>query len=129
MSTITEKIGERIKQLRLQKGWSQGQVAKLCGWSGAPRLANYESGIRSVGADDAIVLAKVLGTTPSELLFGEPGDQSQWLNESQKKMLSLFNQLPDTEQQNMINMFEIRLKEIDEYVAKYLRGRYSPPEE
>ena len=126
MKTIAEQIGERIKALRIQKGLSQGQVAKLCGWSGASRLANYESGARNVGADDAMALAKILGTTPSELLFGDRGDEGKWLTDKQRSMLDLFKQLPDAEQDRMIDLFQVRLKEIDEYVEKYLRGRFKP---
>lgn len=129
MKTIAEQIGERIKKLRIEKGFSQGQVAKLCGWSGASRLANYESGARNVGADDAIILAKILGTTPSELLFGDPGDQGKWLTERQRTMLELYKQLPEAEQERMIDLFQVRLKEIDDYVEKYLRGRFKPADE
>lgn len=128
MKNVAEQIGERIKTLRIEKGLSQVQVAKLCGWSGASRLANYESGSRNVGADDAIVLAGVLGVTPSELLFGEQGDPSLWMNDKQRKMLDLFNQLPEAEQERMIDLFQLRLKELDDYVEKYLRGRYKPTE-
>ncbi|MHC5178630.1 helix-turn-helix domain-containing protein [Serratia rhizosphaerae] len=129
MKTIAEQIGERIRALRAEKGLSQTQVAKLCGWSGASRVANYESGSRNVGADDAIVLARVLGVAPSELLFGDQGDPSLWLNDKQRKMLDLFNQLPEAEQERMIDLFQLRLKEIDDYVEKYLRGRYKPVDE
>ena len=121
MKTIAEQIGERIKTLRIQKGLSQ-----LCGWSAASRLANYESGLRNVGADDAMVLARILGTSPGELLFGERGDEDKWLTEKQRVMLNLFKQLPETEQDRMIDIFQVRLKEIDEYVEKYLRGRFKP---
>ena len=121
MKTIAEQIGERIRTLRIQKGLSQAQAAKLCGWSAASRLANYESGLRNVGADDAMVLARILGTSPGELLFGERGDEDK-----QRVMLNLFKQLPETEQDKMIDIFQVRLKEIDEYVEKYLRGRFKP---
>lgn len=126
MKTLAEEIGERIKALRTEKGMSQGQLAKLCGWSGASRVANYEYGNRNVGVDDALSLAKALGTTPVMILFGEQSDPSNWLTDKQKKVLSLFNQLPEAEQERMIDTFELRLKEIDEYVEKYLRGRYNP---
>ena len=129
MKTIAEQIGERIKKLRIEKGLSQIQAAKLCGWSGASRLANYESGARNVGADDAIVLAKVLGTSPSELLFGDPGAQEQWLTDKQRVMLDLYKQLPDAEQDKMIDLFQLRLREIDDFVEKYLQGRYKSTEE
>lgn len=126
MKTLAEEIGERIKALRTEKGRSQGQLAKLCGWSGASRVANYEYGNRNVGVDDALSLAKALGTTPVMILFGEQSDPSNWLTDKQKRVLSLFNQLPEAEQERMIDTFELRLKEIDEYVEKYLRGRYNP---
>lgn len=126
MKTLAEEIGERIKALRTEKGMSQGQLAKLCGWSGASRVANYEYGNRNVGVDDALSLAKALGTTPVMILFGEQSDPSNWLTDKQKEVLSLFNQLPEAEQERMIDTFELRLKEIDEYVEKYLRGRYNP---
>ena len=126
MKTLAEEIGERIKALRTEKGMSQGQLAKLCGWSGASRVANYEYGNRNVGVDDALSLAKALGTTPVMILFGEQSDPSNWLTDKQKRVLSLFNQFPEAEQERMIDTFELRLKEIDEYVEKYLRGRYNP---
>lgn len=126
MKTLAEEIGERIKALRTEKGMSQGQLAKLCGWSGASRVANYEYGNRNVGVDDALSLAKALGTTPVMILFGEQSDPANWLTDKQKRVLSVFNQLPEAEQERMIDTFELRLKEIDEYVEKYLRGRYNP---
>ena len=39
-------------------------------------------------------------------------------------MLNLFRQLPEAEQERMIDTFALRLKEIDDYVEKYLRGRF-----
>jgi transcriptional regulator with XRE-family HTH domain len=88
MKTLAEEIGERIKALRTEKGMSQGQLAKLCGWSGASRVANYEYGNRNVGVDDALSLAKALGTTPVMILFGEQSDPSNWLTDKQKRVLS-----------------------------------------
>ncbi|MEI7111426.1 helix-turn-helix domain-containing protein [Serratia sp. TMDUHS_CL] len=129
MKTMSEIIGERLKSLREKKNLSQAQLSKLCGWSTASRVGNYELGVRNVGVDDAVILAKVLGTTPSELLFGDQGDPSNWLTDKQKKVIDLFNQLPEAEQERMIDLFQLRLKEIDDYVEKYLRGRYKPVDE
>ncbi|UIS24905.1 transcriptional repressor [Aeromonas phage pAEv1818] len=126
---MSEIIGERLKSLREKKNLSQAQLSKLCGWSTASRVGNYELGVRNVGVDDAVILAKVLGTTPSELLFGDQGDPSNWLTDKQKKVIDLFNQLPEAEQERMIDLFQLRLKEIDDYVEKYLRGRYKPAED
>lgn len=121
---MSEVIGERLKELRTKRNLSQAQLSKLCGWATASRVGNYESGARNIGADDAVVLARALGVTPSELLFGERGDPANWLNERQRAVLSLFDQLPEAEQDRMIDLFQLRLRELDDYVEKYLRGRY-----
>ncbi|WP_154946119.1 LexA family protein [Klebsiella grimontii] len=71
MKTMHEVIGERIKALRESKGYSQAQLAKLCGWAAPSRLGNYELGTRKVSADDALTLGLVLGVSPSLILFGE----------------------------------------------------------
>jgi len=126
---MSEIIGERLKALRLDKNLSQAQLSRMCGWSTASRVGNYELGVRNIGIDDAIVLARVLDTSPSYILFGDEKNSGQELPEKQRKMLNLFNQLPDAEQDKMIDLFDIRLKEIDEYIEKYLKGRFKPASE
>ncbi|HBU7484754.1 LexA family protein [Klebsiella oxytoca] len=71
MKTMHEVIGERIKSLREAKGYSQAQLAKLCGWAAPSRLGNYELGTRKVSADDAITLAQFLDASPAQILFGD----------------------------------------------------------
>ncbi|WP_336192917.1 LexA family transcriptional regulator [Providencia stuartii] len=74
MKKINEIIGERLKSIRESKGLSQAQLAKLCGYSAASRIGNYELGERKISADDAIVISEVLGVSPAELMFGEQSD-------------------------------------------------------
>ncbi|MEQ4873976.1 helix-turn-helix domain-containing protein [Klebsiella oxytoca] len=126
MKTLAEKIGERVRNLRLNKGMSQAQLAKLCGWSTASRVANYETGTRNIGADDAILLARHLNTSPSYIMFGDEENSGEQLPQKHRQLLILFEQLPESEQERMIDLFETRLKEIDEYVENYLRGRFKP---
>lgn len=126
---MAEIIGERLKALRESKNLSQAQLSKLCGWATASRVGNYELGVRNIGVDDAVVLARILDTSPSFLLFGDEVSQGNELPEKQRRMLKLFTQLPESEQDRMIDLFEVRLKEIDEYVEKYLRGRFKPASE
>ncbi|EJD6651208.1 helix-turn-helix domain-containing protein [Klebsiella pneumoniae] len=129
MKTMSEVIGERLKALRERKNISQAQLSKMCGWATASRVGNYELGTRNIGVDDAVVLARILDTSPSYLLFGDEENRGQELPEKQRRMLQLFNQLPEAEQERMIDLFEIRLKEIDDYVEKYLKGRFKPESE
>lgn len=129
MKTLAEVIGERLRNLRVDKGMSQAQLAKLCGWSTPSRVANYEIGSRNVGPDDAITLARYLDSTPSFIMFGDTENTGQELPEKQRRLLNMFQQLPESEQDRMLDLFEVRLKEIDEYVEKYLRGRFKPNNE
>lgn len=77
-----ESIAARIKRLREEKGLSQRGLADLCGWGSQSRIGNYENEIRSVSVDDAETIAKALGISAAELLFGDyyegpyqPGDK------------------------------------------------------
>ncbi|EIX9031719.1 MULTISPECIES: helix-turn-helix domain-containing protein [Klebsiella] len=122
-----EQIAARLKQAREQRGLSQKALAEICGWAQS-RVGNYESASRTIGIDDAVALAKALKMSPSELIFGEDSTQ-EWLTPQHRRLISLFDQLPESEQERMIDLFQVRLKEIDDYVEKYLRGRFKSTEE
>lgn len=124
---INTSIAARLKQIREQKGISQSKLADLCGWVQS-RIGNYEAGRRNVGVDDAITISAALGINPSELIFGDNHAES-WLTPKHRKLIALFDQLPESEQDKMIDAFQMRLGEIDEYVEKYLRGRFKPKDE
>ncbi|EHV2666650.1 helix-turn-helix domain-containing protein [Salmonella enterica] len=130
-SRLNDEIAMRLKGRRQKLGLSQGKLAEICGWTQS-RIGNYEAGSRNVGVYDAVVLGEALGISPPELLFGEKDSSQPWLSDQHKKLLELFNQLPSSEQQRMIDLFEVRLKEIDDYVETYLRNRLKnstqPPE-
>lgn len=117
-----DQIAARLKRAREQKGISQKALAELCGWAQS-RVGNYESGSRTIGVDDAITLAGALKIAPAELIFGADSTES-WITPRHRHLLALFDQLPETEQDRMIDLFEVRLKELDDYVEKYLRGRF-----
>ncbi|AUV01658.1 transcriptional regulator [Enterobacter hormaechei] len=124
MST-NEEIAARIKKAREKRGISQKTLAEMCGWAQS-RIGNYESGARGVGADDAIILSRALDMSPAEIMFGEQTSSLDiLLQEKERKLLELFKQLPESDQDKMIDLFRIRLKEIDDYVEKYLRGRFT----
>ena len=122
-----EQIAARLKQSREHRGLSQKALAEICGWAQS-RVGNYESASRTIGIDDAVALAKALKMPPSELIFGEDSTQ-EWLTPQHRRLISLFDQLPESEQERMIDLFQVRLKEIDDYVEKYLRGRFKSTEE
>ncbi|AVI66515.1 Cro/Cl family transcriptional regulator [Shewanella sp. WE21] len=68
---LKKRVGQNIKRLRMNAGIkSQAELASLCGWKSQSRIGNYEAGTRAVSAIDAEVLAKVLGVSPAEILYG-----------------------------------------------------------
>ncbi|CAQ85220.1 MULTISPECIES: helix-turn-helix domain-containing protein [Photorhabdus] len=109
-----ESIGARIKRLRNQQKMSQAALAELCGWASQSRIGNYESGIRNVSTDDAVILSKALGVSPAELMFGdaessqenETSETCQELSNREKILLELFNELPDSEADELLKTLE-----------------------
>ncbi len=62
MSTIDDlyaQIGERIRQAREDRGWTQAQLGEALGYSQAT-IGNYELGRRHVGLDDLYRIADAL---------------------------------------------------------------------
>lgn len=64
---IKAQVGERLRQLRLQKGWSQEDMGFE---SGLHRnyIGGIERGERNVGIVNVAKLAKALGVRPRTLL-------------------------------------------------------------
>lgn len=65
------KIGQRIRQVRKTKGWSQGILAGKCGIS-TSYMGHIERGTRVMSMDTFAAVCKELGTKADELLWGIP---------------------------------------------------------
>jgi len=66
---VHQEIGERIKELRLQKGWSQKQLATKAGITVQTVLFN-EKGKRGLSSYTIRSIATALDVTSDYLLFG-----------------------------------------------------------
>ncbi|AWC92344.1 LexA family protein [Morganella morganii] len=75
MKNINELIGERLRSIRESRGLSQAQLARMCGYSSASRIGNYELGERKIAADDAVIISNALGVSPAELMFGDSANK------------------------------------------------------
>jgi len=64
-------IGERLKQVRLQRGLSQAGLAEQSGVFQQQTILKIEKGTRPLRLDEAIRLAQVLGVTVNDLLTSE----------------------------------------------------------
>ena len=68
-SNITEKFGERLRQLRKEKGLSQEEFAARCGLD-RTYISGIERGKRNVSLRNIAVIAKTLGISICELMRG-----------------------------------------------------------
>jgi len=80
------QIYRNIKQLRLEKGWSQTDLAKRTGYSDKSMIAKIENGKVDLTQSKIIEFANALGTTPSELMGWTSDDDA--VNEMASAMLS-----------------------------------------
>lgn len=65
-------FGERLRELRLRRGWSQPDLAQRLDVSNAA-VGFWEIGVSRPRADAIVKLAVLLDTTPEFLLSGEEG--------------------------------------------------------
>lgn len=77
----------------------------------------------AIGKSSAIKLADALGVS-LEWVLGQDVDAKDGLRHDERRLLELYNQLPnEEEQQNMLRIVSLRLRELDELYAKYMGRR------
>lgn len=64
-------IGDRIKQLRVEKGMSQDELAKTVGYKSRSTVGKIELGKMDITQSSIVAIAKALGTTPEYLMGWE----------------------------------------------------------
>jgi transcriptional regulator with XRE-family HTH domain len=67
--TVRKRIGERIRLLRKERGWSQFQLSQKSGL-GRVYTGSLERGKSAIGIDSMCKITAALGITLSELLEG-----------------------------------------------------------
>ena len=72
--------------------------------------------------ESALAVADAAGVSVPWLLGEEVGEKDG-LKPDERRLLELYRQLPEEEQKNMLRIFSIRLKELDELYEKYMKGR------
>lgn len=74
--TIQEKIGLRIKNLRISLDYSQTELAHMVGYKDKTSIAKIEAGKIDLPQSKIIALANALQTTPTYLIGdAEPSEQ------------------------------------------------------
>lgn len=119
MKDFDNRLISRLAELN-NKGFSKADMARAANVSKQAVTGWFRTG--TISKASALAVADASGVSIS-WLFGKKVDEAHGLKEREMRMLNVFRQLPGPEQDHMIDLFQVRLREIDEYVDKYLRGR------
>lgn len=102
------------------RGVTKADMARIAGVT--PQAVNgwFKKGV--ISKKSALAIADAVGISVAWLL-GEGVGEKDGLKPDEQRLLELYRQLPEEEQQNMLRIFAIRLKELDELYEKYMKGR------
>ena len=114
---------QRLNEILELKNLTKSDMARICGVSAQSVNNWFVRG--TIGKSSAIKLADALGVS-LEWILGQEVGEKDGLKPDEQRLLELYRQLPDEEQQNMLRIFAIRLKELDELYEKYIKGRIRP---
>lgn len=70
------EIGNRIKQLRIERDMSQDELAKRCGYTSRSTINKIELGINDVPQSKIKSIAQALGVSVSEILCWDEMDEN-----------------------------------------------------
>lgn len=68
VETLNQQIGKRLQQVRVDRGYTQKQLAKLLGDTSDVSVSRWEKGSRSLSIDQLLKLCTVLQVNPLVLL-------------------------------------------------------------
>ncbi|WP_449567482.1 helix-turn-helix domain-containing protein [Lelliottia nimipressuralis] len=114
-----QSLISRLTELN-NKGFSKTEMAKVANVSKQAVTGWFRTG--KMSKESALALADAAGVSVPWLL-GEDVGKKDGLKADEQRLLELYRQLPEEEQKNMLRIFSIRLKELDELYAKYMSRR------
>ncbi|EPJ0594349.1 TPA: helix-turn-helix domain-containing protein [Enterobacter roggenkampii] len=114
-----QSLISRLTELN-NKGFSKTEMAKVANVSKQAVTGWFRTG--KMSKESALALADAAGVSVPWLL-GEDVGEKDGLKADEQRLLELYRQLPEEEQQNMLRIVSLRLKELDELYAKYMGRR------
>ena len=109
------KIGEKLKELRIERGWSQEQVANYLGYKSRSTINKIELGINDLTQSRILAFAKLFHVEPGQLLSDEPLNmdeiKSRWIEadheETISKQVTLLQAIQDQWGKDSVKMLEL----------------------
>lgn len=111
---------QRLNEILELKKLTKSDMARICGVSAQSVNNWFVRG--TIGKSSAMKLADALGVS-LEWVLGQEVDKKDGLKADEQQLLELYRQLPEDEQENMLRIFSIRLKELDAMYEKYMSRR------
>lgn len=101
-----KEIGQRVRALRKEQGMTQVELAEALG-THQTSLSQIERGIRGVGVQHVIKLAKALKVSPDKLLApAKPGATSTPRNDKLLRRVRRIEKLPPDHQEAVVKMLD-----------------------
>lgn len=116
---------ERLTEIT-NRGITKADMARIAGVT--PQAVNgwFKKGV--ISKKSALAIADSVGISVAWLL-GEDVGEKDGIKPDEQRLLELYRQLPEEEKQNMLRIFALRLKELDELYEKYMKGRIKSTDE
>lgn len=116
---LNPTLVERLSELN-GRGMTKSDMARIA--QVTPQSVNgwFKKGV--ISKKSALSIADAAGVSVPWLL-GEDVGEKDGLKADEQRLLELYRQLPEEEQQNMLRIFALRLKELDDLYEKYMKGR------
>ena len=111
---------QRLNEILELKKLTKSDMARICGVSAQSVNNWFVRG--TIGKSSAMKLADALGVS-LEWVLGQEVGEKDGLKADEQRLLELYRQLPEDEQENMLRIFSIRLKELDAMYEKYMKRR------
>ena len=103
-------IGDRVRELREEKGMTQQELAERLGYKHKSSLAHIENNERDIPRSMVVKLADILETTPAYLM-GWTEKESAPENDLKGTIIAKVNQLSDSQLDRLLGYLEALLSE------------------
>ncbi|QZN94137.1 helix-turn-helix domain-containing protein [Symbiopectobacterium purcellii] len=121
--SIYKTSAQKITQVLYEKGWNRSELARRMGLS-VQAVQQWAAGATKPNGKNLTKLAETTGK-PEHWFFIESSEEQESadkpasknestdLNQQQRRLIELFDQMPESEKGKMIHLFEEKVKEYD----------------
>lgn len=106
---ITASFPERLRRLRRERDWSQGQLAQKIDID-AQRISKYERGLSSPPIETLIPIARALDVSLDYLLTGKASGAEKLKNAKLIERIEELEKLPGEYQETLISVLDSFIK-------------------